>query len=102
SSLRLNVCRIDVNEPAESVVHGVLTLHQVQTGPKGLVTRVIAQIAGELRNMPAIESVHVIRDSEVVFRLEEGRVHHQGLALGLPDVAPELVVRTSGSVGLDG
>ncbi len=35
------------------------------------------------------------------FELSNGRVIHEGLVFGLPDLAPDLQIRSHGSVGLD-
>jgi hypothetical protein len=45
--------------------------------------------------------VRVIEDAEVRFQFAQGRLHHVGLRLGLPDIDPELLVSSRGSVGLD-
>jgi hypothetical protein len=47
------------------------------------------------------EVVRVIEDAEVRFQFREGRLHHEGLRLGLPDIDPKLLVSSRGSVGLD-
>jgi hypothetical protein len=33
--------------------------------------------------------------------VSDGRVYHQGLRIGLPEIAPDLLVQSRGSVGLD-
>ena len=38
----------------------------------------------------------------VSFTVHDGRVEHRDLAFGLPDLGPEFVVRTQGTVGMDG
>src|SRR5262249_4571820 len=43
----------------------------------------------------------LVADGEVNFRMREGRLHHEGLRIGFPDIDPELVVSSRGSVGLD-
>jgi hypothetical protein len=48
-----------------------------------------------------INAERIIKDAEVRFEVREGRMHHEGLRLGLPDIAPALVFTSSGSVGLD-
>jgi hypothetical protein len=40
------------------------------------------------------------KEDIVEFQMREGRVHHQGLAFGLPERGEHLLVRTHGSVGV--
>ena len=40
-------------------------------------------------------------DAEIPFQVRDGRLHHEGLRIGFPDIDPQLVVSTRGSVGLD-
>jgi Uncharacterized protein conserved in bacteria len=45
--------------------------------------------------------VRLVQDAEICFHAEDGRLHHEGLRIGLPDIDPDLVITSSGSVGLD-
>ena len=33
--------------------------------------------------------------------MRDGRLHHEGLRIGFPEIDPELVIRSRGSIGLD-
>ena len=69
---------------------GKLTVHTVEIGPGPLVQE-LAVLMG--RASPA----KLKRESQVEFRLVQGRVYHRGMEL----IFPEFTVRTYGSVGLD-
>lgn len=80
---------------------GHLELHAVETGLKNpLLQRIAGQVATIFgADMPT--RVRVVDDSAVRFELRDRRVYHEGLAFGLPEVSPSLIIRTSGTVGLD-
>jgi len=89
-SIELDGCRVPLDDPAKAELAGRLTVHSVQVGPGPLV-RELAVLLG--RESPA----ELRRESQVQFRMVEGRVYHQGMEL----VFPELTIRTYGSVGFD-
>lgn len=91
-SLQLASARVPFDDPAKSDVAGVLRLHSAKVGPGPIVS----EIVGLLKT---VAPYSVIRDNQVKFRLVKGRVHHENLELILPE---NIVVRSSGSVGLDG
>jgi hypothetical protein len=45
--------------------------------------------------------IRLVADSEIHFELRDGRLHHEGKRIGIPDIDPELVVRSRGSIGID-
>jgi hypothetical protein len=64
----------------------------------------LAQVLGILQaalgaNAPT--RIRLADEAQVLFRLENGRIHHEGMEFGLPELSRELLIRTSGSVGLD-
>ncbi|MEE8451319.1 MAG: DUF748 domain-containing protein [Thermoguttaceae bacterium] len=89
-SIELDGCRVPLKDPAKAELAGRLTVHSVQIGPGPLV-RELAVLLG--RESPAV----LRRESQVEFRMVEGRVYHRGMEL----VFPELTIRTYGSVGFD-
>jgi hypothetical protein len=105
-SLSLSKLRVPVGLPRNETVkqmqaEGKLTLHQVSSeiqSPmwQGLV-RLIADISG--KKSPKV--IRLVEDSEIQFQMRDGRLHHQGQRIGFPDIDPQLVVGSSGSVGLD-
>jgi len=89
-SIDLDQCHIRLDDPAQSVLAGRLTVHSVEVGPGALV-RELAVVLN--RESPA----KLQRESVIRFQMADGRVYHEGLEL----VFPELTVRTHGWVGVD-
>ncbi|MGH7223968.1 MAG: hypothetical protein ACRELF_12125, partial [Gemmataceae bacterium] len=90
-SLDLQSGRVPLSEPTKGDVIGWLTIHsaQVSAGP------LVQELSVLLKGPPTLT---LAKDNIVPFRLLNGRVYHTGLELHFP----ELTIRTSGSVGLDG
>ena len=100
-SLQLNRSVIPVETPRAGTLEGTFTIHEANIRP-GPVTREIANIAAQVDalinrrptpNEPALK----IDPQEIPFRMVRGRVEHQNFKIEVGDV----MVRTSGSVGLD-
>jgi hypothetical protein len=45
--------------------------------------------------------VRVIQKAEVRFKVQDGRMYHEGLRFGFPDISPDLLVSSQGWVGYD-
>ncbi|MDW8264668.1 MAG: hypothetical protein RMJ52_04985, partial [Gemmataceae bacterium] len=90
-SLALAAARVPLSDWRGSHVAGQLTVHSahVTTSP------LLRELGLVLRNPP---DATLVRDNAVPFQLLHGRVHHRDLQIRFPDV----IVRTEGSVGLDG
>lgn len=83
-------------------IAGVLTLHDVTAGLKNEVTRNLIMLAAEMMGLGEIpERIRLTDDARLDFRFQQGRLHHDGLAIVLPDELPGFSFQTSGSVGLD-
>lgn len=81
-------------------IGGRMMLHQVETGLKNPL---LAEIASVLTTMSGgrFSTVRASEETYVDFRVENGRVHHEGLTLLVPEFASDLTIRTSGWVDLD-
>jgi hypothetical protein len=86
---------------AEEELEGTLGLHRVTTEVKGPLLQALVKVIADLHHKEPTEVVRVVNDSTVRFAIREGRMHHEGLTFGFPDISPDLVVRSSGSVGFD-
>ena len=82
-------------------IAGVVELHHVTARLQNpLLQQITQSLASVLRrDMP--ETIRVVDGTSVEFRVDGGRVHHEGLAFLLPEVSPHMVLQTAGSVGLD-
>jgi translocation and assembly module TamB len=90
-SLGLHDSRLPLMEPEKGDVMGWITLHSARISTSPLVQELSVLLAGPATPTLAQEAV-------VPFRMVNGRVYHTGLELRFP----ELTMRLSGSVGLDG
>lgn len=101
-SVDLQGMQVPFERPAASQTAGTISIHEFELGPGPLVQQFLPAIE-TLRGLmgrdeaPSFERFSLARDSQVVFRLVDGRVYHEGLRLQLP----RLTIETHGSVGLD-
>ncbi|MFT4558265.1 MAG: hypothetical protein ACI92S_003641 [Planctomycetaceae bacterium] len=79
---------------------GRMMLHRVETGLKNPL---LAEIASVLATVSGgnFATVRASEETHVDFRVENGRVHHEGLTLLVPELASGLTIQTSGWVDLD-
>jgi hypothetical protein len=82
-------------------IAGLLTLHHVTAGLKNPAIGQVVQLVATLLHIDIPRTIRVVEDTEVAFEVREGRVYHEGLAFVLSELAPDFVVRTSGTVGID-
>ncbi len=90
-SLDLQSGHVPLMEPEKGDIVGWLTIHSAQVSAGPLVQELSILLKG-----PA--TLTLAKDNIVPFRMVNGRVYHTGLELHFP----ELTIRLSGSVGLDG
>lgn len=81
-------------------IGGRMMLHRVETGLKNPL---LAEVASVLATMSGgnFATVRASEETHVDFRVENGRVHHEGLTLLVPELASGLTIQTSGWVDLD-
>lgn len=90
-SVSLDSGRIPVSAPAAGELQGTLIVHSARVSPGPLANELAILLHG-----PAEATLP--RETRIPFQLSKGRVYHRDLQL----VFPDLTVRSSGSVGLDG
>lgn len=106
-SFELEEFRIPVGQPDQSErnrllkISGNVQLHQVRGSLKNPLLREIAEFVSRLVGAKTPDAVRVLDNTRIDFDVRNGRVYHQGLAFVLPGVSEELVIRTSGTVGVD-
>ncbi|MDA0282987.1 MAG: hypothetical protein O3B13_14670 [Planctomycetota bacterium] len=81
-------------------ISGRLMLHKVETGLKNPL---LAEIASVLSMMSGgkFATVRASEETQVIFRVEHGRVHHEGLTLLIPELSRDLTITTSGWVDIE-
>jgi hypothetical protein len=93
---------VPVKEFAKRVeLAGRLQLHQISASVKEPVLEATVKVLADMYGKKASEVVRIVEDAEVRFEVRDGRIHHEGLRIGFPDIAPNLVATSRGSVGLD-
>jgi hypothetical protein len=84
-----------------TAIAGRVTLHRVETGLRNPLLAQIADLVARLTGGQRAQLVQVFEDTVVDFEYRDGGVYHEGLAIVLPELSRDLVIRTSGRVGLD-
>ncbi len=80
---------------------GNVALHDVRSNLKNpILIQTTKLVAGLLEKSPP-ETIRVLENSRIHFHVADEGVYHEGLAFVLPDISDELVIRTSGFVGVD-
>jgi len=106
-SLELNEFRLplDAVDPQRhderTSIQGSVQLHQVSAGLRGPLMDAIGGLLGTLLRTEIPNRIRMADDTVVAFHVRQGRVHHEGLSLLLPELPEEIVLKTRGSVGLD-
>jgi hypothetical protein len=105
-SLVVDKLRLPLGVPVDQLIKslemsGKLQLHQVSTKVDTPLLQATVKVLADRFGKKPSDVVRVAKDTEVRFQVRNGRVHHEGLELGFPDISPKLLVRSSGSVGLD-
>jgi hypothetical protein len=105
-SLSLDKLRIPIGIPREEAIkrvelEGKLVLHQVSKQVKNPMSQTVVQLVADLNGKKASEVVRLAQDAEIHFQVRDGRLYHEGLRVGFPDIDPQLQLTSHGSVGLD-
>jgi hypothetical protein len=85
----------------DTQIEGRLRFHEVSASLKNPVLVEIAGLVARLLDRDIPSRVRIVEETEIHFHCVKGRVHHFGMAFVLPEMSSELIVLTSGSVGLD-
>jgi hypothetical protein len=105
-SLSFSKLRIPLGVPLDQAVkelqaEGKLTLHQVSSEVKGPLWQAVIRLVADLNGKKASGKIRLVADAEVPFQVRDGRLHHDGMRIGFPDIDPQMVVRSHGWIGLD-
>ena len=86
----------------QAVVNGVFQLHHLSAGINNEMTKRLARMFAELMGIGEIPDQWNLTDEATVsFEVRDGRVFHDGLAIILPDIAPNFSIRTTGLVSIN-
>jgi hypothetical protein len=59
------------------------------------------KLLADMHGKKPSDVVRLVKNADVKFNVKDGRMYHEGLRFGFPDISPDLIVKSSGSVGLD-
>jgi hypothetical protein len=105
-SLSLEKFRVPLGIPESELekkveLAGKLQLHEISVSTKTpLLQTTVKMLADQYGKKPS-DVVRVVQNAEVTFKVKDGRMYHEGLRFGFPDISPDLIAKSSGSVGLD-
>ncbi len=99
-SLDVGAIEVPLDQPLESRGEAVVTLHTVRSGPNQQEIKSILDFIARLRGREAQHEFVFVDGSAVAIQLQDQRVHHSGLQIGLPKIDPRLQLESSGFVGL--
>ena len=105
-SLSLDTFRVPLGVPEGEFVKrvelaGKLHLHQISASAKTPLLETMVKVLADMHGKKPSEVVRIVENAEVRFQVREGRMHHEGLRIGFPDISPNLLVSSRGSVGFD-
>jgi hypothetical protein len=105
-SFSLDKLRIPIGVPRDQAVkhmelEGKLVLHEVSTEVKSPIRQALVRLVADMNGKDASSVVRLAQNSEIRFHVRDGRLHHEGLRIGFPDIDPELQLTSRGFVGLD-
>lgn len=89
------------NQLDEIELSGTIRLHEVSSRVVNPTLAAVTQSLSLLLKTPVPDTIRIIQDTEVEFAVRDGRVYHEGLAFVLPQLPAEVVLVSSGSVGVD-
>jgi hypothetical protein len=80
---------------------GRLQLHQISVSTKTPLLQTLVKMLADMYGKNPSDVVRVVKNAEVKFNVKDGRMYHEGLRFGFPDISPDLIATSSGSVGFD-
>lgn len=90
-SLTLEGGRVPLSAPANAEIKGTIVLHSATVGANPS----LRELANVLKSST---TTGLVKECQVPFQMIQGKVHHSNLEL----VFPEITLKSSGAVGLDG
>lgn len=102
-SVRLEGVRyqLDADPRQPFPLAGTAVFHTVEARLKKDWAVEVAQLLGNVAGQSVPAKLQIVENSVVQFHVDDQGVHHQGLALLLPELARGMQIESSGVVGLD-
>jgi hypothetical protein len=83
------------------VLAGKLQLHDVTVGVKTPLLQTLVKVLADMHGKKPSDVVRVVQKADVRFTVRDRQIHHEGLRFGFPDISPDLLISSQGSVGFD-
>lgn len=103
-SLSLEIKKCEIRFQGDDIhvqtLSGQVVMHEVRSSAEGTTADVV-ELLNTVFGTALPRQLQVVEDSAIDFEFKDGRVYHTGLAFLLPEVTSELMLTSSGSVGLD-
>jgi len=64
--------------------------------------RALIRLLAHMHGKKPPDVIRLVEESEIHFQVRDGRLRHYGQRIGVPEIDPELVVSSRGSIGIDG
>jgi hypothetical protein len=105
-SLSLNKIRLPLGvargqEFKQLEAEGKLTLHQVASEVKSPLWQGLIRLLADMNGKQPPNVIRLVEESEIHFQVRDGRLHHEGQRIGFPEIDPELMISSRGSIGID-
>ncbi len=105
-SLTLDQIQLPLSQSTDEWISGLklsgqLQLHEILTTVKTPLLTAMVKVLSDMHDAEASEIVRIAKDTDVAFELREGRLFHEGLQIGFPDLSANLLGTSRGSVGID-
>ncbi len=100
-SLATQNISVPLSNPKDLVGGGRLTIHEVAMGVRSPLILKISEFAATVFRRPMPNRVVLADESNIDFLIDQQQVWHEGVRFGLPEIDPDLVFATSGTVGFD-
>jgi hypothetical protein len=91
---------VPLKTPQKSTGVANLTLHHVRSGPSDPSILRLLELIANLRKVEPQNELVFIDGSEIQIRVQDERVQHSGMKIGLPKIDPRLQLTSQGSVGM--
>jgi len=99
-SLDIDAIEIPLDHAELSKGKAQLSLHQVRSGPSEPVVINILEMIARFRNTDVVNELVFVDGSLIEITLDDERVFHKGVQVGLPKLDSRMQITSSGSVGL--
>jgi len=99
-SFSIDQITIPLDHPEKSAGTASLQLHQVTSGPSDPLVLQAIELAGRQFQKEIPRQLTFVEDSDIAIRFADGKVEHEGLRVGLPDLEKRFQWSSKGQVGI--